>query len=286
MDAVTGSPGGGAAGDPVLIEFRSMQHDGLPGTRIPATGARSTDNSLRLRPGADPVPPARNPMQGRPGVQILLIDDHPLFREGLCHQLSELAAAVSVFEASDLREGLATARTRPDLQLVLIDLNMPGLAGIDAVTAFRDEFPALPLVVLSASQAPADIRRAIEAGALGFIPKSSRSAVMLGAIRLVLAGGVYLPPQVLEKGRPATPAPGVARPAPAASGADGVALSPRQHEVLMLLVQGKPNKVIARELGVSEGTVKMHLAIIFGTLQARNRTEAVAAARRLGLLPA
>ena len=219
-------------------------------------------------------------------MQILLIDDHPLFREGMRHLLARLADAVAIHEAADLREGLQLCRAQAGMDLALMDLAMPGLAGIDAVSAFRDDFPAIPLVVLSAAQGGPEIRQAIAAGATGFIPKSSTSEVMLGAIRLVLSGGVYLPPQVLD-GRRAPTRPLRAQSA-AAQGApapaESVNLSSRQLDVLSLLVQGKPNKVIARELGVSEGTVKMHLAIIFGTLQARNRTEAVAAAQRLGLL--
>lgn len=219
-------------------------------------------------------------------MQILLIDDHPLFREGMAHLLRRLAETVTLHEAADLREGLRLCRAHPEIDLALIDLAMPGLAGIDAVSAFRDDFPTTPLVVLSAAQGGAEIRQAIAAGAVGFIPKSSTSEVMLGAIRLVISGGVYLPPQVLEGRRAPARTPRAQNPAtsPQPGQTEGVSLSSRQLEVLSLLVQGKPNKLIARELGVSEGTVKMHLAIIFGTLQARNRTEAVTAAQRLGLL--
>lgn len=216
-------------------------------------------------------------------MKILLIDDHPLFREGMRHLLARLADAVMVHEAADLRAGLQLCRAEGQFDLALLDLNMPGMAGIDAVATFRDSFPAIPLVVLSAAQGGAEIRQALAAGAAGFIPKSSTSEVMLGAIRLVLSGGTYLPPQALDGRRLPARAPAGAEATPAA-GSGRVSLSERQLEVLALLVQGKPNKVIARELDVSEGTVKMHLAIIFGTLQARNRTEAVAAAQRLGLL--
>ena len=170
--------------------------------------------------------------------------------------------------------------------LVLLDLRMPGLDGMDALAALRAAVPGTPLVVLSAEDDPAVVRAAIEGGAMGFIPKSSTPEVLIQALRLVLAQGVYLPPAVLDTAY-SVPAPA---PAPAPSSAEAApgdgslpSLTPRQMDVLRRVIRGKPNKVIARELQVSEGTVKAHLSAVFLALGAHNRTEAVYAAAKLGL---
>jgi len=210
-------------------------------------------------------------------MNILLIDDHALFREGLKFLLRSLDAALEVDEAGDCAKALEHAAAR-SYDLVLLDLKMPGVAGLDALAALRDAVPDAPLVVLSGEDNPGVVRAAIERGAMGFIPKSSTPEVLIQALRLVLARGVYLPPAVLDAAR-----------APASvalqSAGDMVlrGLTPRQMDVLRCVIQGKSNKVIARELDVSEGTVKAHLSSVLRALDARNRTEAVYAAAKLGL---
>jgi DNA-binding NarL/FixJ family response regulator len=156
---------------------------------------------------------------------------------------------------------------------------MPGFTGVQGVTEFRTRFPEIPLVVLSASESHYDIKRVLDAGALGFITKSSSPAVMVSALQLVLAGGIYVPPLIVEPdsglhGQQDTAAFAALR---------HTGLTTRQMEVLRLLVQGNQNKVIARALDLSEGTVKIHVAAIFRALNVNNRTEAVLAAQRLGI---
>lgn len=212
-------------------------------------------------------------------MNILLVDDHALFREGLKFLLRSLDAALNIYEANDCAKGLelATART---YDLALLDLKMPGVTGLDALAALRNAIPAAPLVVLSGEDNPGVVRAAIEHGAMGFIPKSSTPEVLIQALRLVLARGVYLPPAVLDTSGPA---------ATRAVSADGEGptmlpgLTARQMDVLRHVIQGKANKIIARELNVSEGTVKAHLSSVLHALGARNRTEAVYAAAKLGL---
>jgi DNA-binding NarL/FixJ family response regulator len=207
-------------------------------------------------------------------MNILLIDDHALFREGLKFLLRSLDAELVVDEAGDCAKALEHAATRR-YDLVLLDLKMPGVAGLDALAALRDAIPAAPLVVLSGEDNPGVVRAAIERGAMGFIPKSSTPEVLIQALRLVLARGVYLPPAVLDA---------AADPATATeSGTALRGLTPRQMDVLHRVIQGKSNKVIARELDVSEGTVKAHLSSVLRALGARSRTEAVYAAAKLGL---
>ena len=207
-------------------------------------------------------------------MNVLLIDDHALFREGLKFLLGSLDAELQVDEAGDCARALAHASAR-SYDLVLLDMKMPGVAGLDALAALREAIPAAPLVVLSGEESSGVVRAAIERGAMGFIPKSSTPEVLLQALRLVLARGVYLPPAVLT----------AAEPAAAGGGAEAAlrGLTPRQIDVLRCVIQGKSNKVIARELDVSEGTVKAHLSSVLRSFGARSRTEAVYAAAKLGL---
>jgi DNA-binding NarL/FixJ family response regulator len=208
-------------------------------------------------------------------MRILLADDHALFRSGLSLVLQQLGPEVSIIEACNFDEALDQASS--DLDLVLLDLNMPGMDGPAGLGRIRASVATVPVVVISASEDVADIEQLLEAGAVGYIPKSSSSQVMLSALALVLAGGTYVPSQVLRRGAHAVPAQDKA-------GA-GALLTDRQLDVLRLLVQGKSNKVIARELRLSEGTIKIHLASLYRALNAANRTEAVVAAQRRGLLP-
>lgn len=213
-------------------------------------------------------------------MNVLLIDDHALFRSGMRFLLSDLDRALHYLEAGDCAE--AMAHVGEPIDLILLDLSMPGVSGGDAIDEIRAAFEAAALVVVSSEEDPRLVRRAIEAGASGYIPKTSSHAVLLGALRLVLAGGVYLPPHVLRERDFAAPVPTVAQGGPAAPPrVEG--LSERQSEVLRRAVLGKSNKVIARELDVSESTVKAHLSASFRALGVANRTEAVYVVARLGL---
>lgn len=208
-------------------------------------------------------------------MKILVADDHALFREGLHYVLAGLGNDVEIFEARDGAEALALAAARPNLDLVLLDLAMPGMDGFAGLRALRTRIPAVPVVILAASEDSADVRLALNGGAMGFIPKSSTSSVMLNALRLVLAGGVYLPPAFLEKStrRGATES--------TAPTLDALGLTTRQQDVLKLLGQGQSNKEIAQALGLAEGTVKLHVSAILKALDVDNRTQAVITAARL-----
>lgn len=209
-------------------------------------------------------------------MKIILADDHTLFRGGFALLFKQLEAGAMVLEAGNLSEALALAAAHPDVDLMLLDLNMPGMNGATGIRQVAEAHPQLPVIVLSASETRQSVQEVIAAGALGFIPKSSSSALMQSAVRLVLAGGVYLPAQMLLSDEPVVSA----HSAPV----EPLKLSERQREVLRLLAAGKANKQICRELDIGEGTVKVHIAAVFRLLEVSNRTEAANAARRLGLL--
>lgn len=215
-------------------------------------------------------------------MRVLLVDDHHLFRQGLKFLLADLDTGITFCEADKLSAALEFATAQPP-DLVLVDLHMPGEESMGVLTRMRSTFDASMLVVLSSEDNPATIRRAIEAGASGYVPKSSTPQVLIAALRLVMAGGIYIPPPALRAFAGAAPPARVAA-APAAPRCTEN-LSGRQMEVLLKAVQGKANKVIAREMQLSEGTVKAHLSAAFRILGVQNRTEAVFAAARMGLQP-
>ena len=214
-------------------------------------------------------------------MKILVVDDHALIREAIHQVLKQLDANIEVLEAGNCTDAFAAADQHPDLALILLDIRLPGMSGLDALDSFREQHPAIPVVVLSGSENRDDVMRAIDGGAMGFIPKSQPSRVMINALRLVLAGGVYLPVEIL--GLPAVPAAATPPAAGAVRAPAELGLTGRQSEVLALLVQGKPNKIICRELGLAEGTVKIHVTAILRALGVANRTQAVIAVSRLGL---
>jgi len=211
-------------------------------------------------------------------MKFLVVDDHALIREALRHVLGGIGDAVDVLAASDCEQGLALAEAEPEVDLVLLDFNLRGLGGVAAIRAWRSRFPALPVLVMSSADDRPTVLAAIGAGAAGFVPKSSSNEVMLSAIRLVLAGGKYLPPEVLVRPEPASRST-----SPSPASLDALGLSPRQLEVLKLLAQGKPNKLICDELGLAERTVKAHVTEVLRALGVSSRTQAALAAARLGL---
>ncbi|WP_041793702.1 response regulator [Pararhodospirillum photometricum] len=211
-------------------------------------------------------------------MKLLIADDHELFRDGLRLILGELDPSLDVVEARSFDEALTRAEEAGEVpfDLMLLDLVMPGLPWTDGLSALRAVAPDTPLVVLSANEERDLVLQAVHLGAVGFISKAASSKVILGALNLVLSGGMYLPPALLET----LPARGQPDPEP-----DPVVspLTPRQREVLALIGQGKSNKEIARVLTLSEGTVKLHVTAILKALGVSNRTGAVIAAQRLGL---
>ena len=201
-------------------------------------------------------------------MNILIADDHPLVRDAWAHTVSSMGVSVAVFEARDHATAKRIA-SEQELDLAIIDLNMPDMDGIAGIRSLRAAFPTLAVVVASAQDDAQTIRRVLACGVSGFIPKSESCAVILQALQLVHAGGVYVPPCAAATSWHA-------------SGPDP-ALTPRQLDVLDRLLLGRPNKLIARDLGLSEGTVKVHISAILRSLGVGSRTGAVVRAQALGL---
>ncbi|MFN3750987.1 MAG: response regulator [Thiobacillus sp.] len=209
-------------------------------------------------------------------MKTLLADDHPLMREGVRQVLSQLESAVEIVDAHDYPSLFAQTTRHLDLDLALVDLNMPGFVGMRGIAQYRSRFPDIPLVVLSASESPHDIRSALEAGALGYIPKSAPAPVMLAALRQVLAGDLYVPDCLGDSAPAAPPVPPTDLDALRSLG-----LTARQLDVARLLAQGHTNKTIGHLLSMSESTVKVHNTEIFKALGVSNRTEAVLEIQRM-----
>jgi len=205
-------------------------------------------------------------------MKLLIVDDHTLFRDGLALLMGLEFPQVELLQAGSLAQAQETLARHPDTRLVLLDLGLPDASGLDGLARLRSASDEVPCVVLSAEESPTVVLAALDAGAAGFIPKTTQSDTMLAALRTILAGGVYLPPCVTGE----AVVPALVR-EPLAG------LSDRQMDVLRLLVEGKSNKLICRDLGLSESTVKTHLSAIFRRLGVSSRTQAVVTASRLGL---
>lgn len=214
-------------------------------------------------------------------MRILLIDDHALFREGMLHVLKGMAEAPQVFEAGSAGEGMQLANEQAPLDLVLLDLHLPEIDGFTILARLHNSHPDLAVIVLSASEDFQDAKRALDLGAMGYIPKSATSQVMLSAIHLVLSGGIYLPPLLMTQWHSTAP-PVVVHNRENIPGSEP--LTVRQLDVLRLLAVGKSNKEIARDLGMAEGTVKIHITAIFRALAVVNRTQAVLTAKKQNLV--
>jgi DNA-binding NarL/FixJ family response regulator len=212
-------------------------------------------------------------------VEILLVDDHALFREGLCLVLKQLEDSI-IFEAESAADALRAAGEQPELDLILLDLNLPDNDDFSLLQSLRKKRPATPVAMLSATEDPLLIQQALQLGASGFIPKSSNSKIMIQAIQLILAGGLYLPPQILQQNQ------NLNKPEPTGttSNISELYFTDRQIDVLRLLDQGLSNKEIAKKLVMSPSTVKVHVAAILRECNASNRTLAVSLARQQGVL--
>jgi DNA-binding NarL/FixJ family response regulator len=179
---------------------------------------------------------------------------------------------------------------QPDLDLVLLDLNLPGMQGLAALTELRTRYPAVSVVVVSAANDRVSVTQALDHGAMGYIPKSSSNELLASALRLVVSGGIYIPPEILGRSEPKMEPGNVESPAPDAGGApprllpSDLGLTERQAQILILLMQGKSNKLICRELELAESTVKNHVTHVLKTLNVTSRTQAVIAAARMGLV--
>lgn len=212
-------------------------------------------------------------------MRILTCDDHAIFRAGLAAALREFDA--ELLEASSCEEALAIVAREGDIDLVLLDLGLPGTDGFDGLRRLRAAHPDVAVVIVSASEDAEDVRAALERGASGFIPKSSSTPVLQSALHIVLSGSIYVPPAILpalqELAAPQTD-PGSSPRKRRVSG-----LTARQLDVLQLMSKGLTNKEIAGVLGIGAGTVKAHASAIFEALDVTNRTEAVLAINELGI---
>ena len=213
-------------------------------------------------------------------MKVLLVDDHQLFREGLVILVKRLDGEVETVEAASCAEAFAALQREPDIELILLDVGLPDMSGLDGISVIRERHPGIPIVVLSSQEDRASVMQALDSGAMGYIPKTSSSDIMISALQLILANGIYLPPVVLMGGGPAAPV--AAGPFKSKRPAE-LGLSPRQAEVLFLILQGKPSKMICRELNLSASTVKAHTSAVLRSLNVTTRTQAVIAAGKLGL---
>lgn len=206
-------------------------------------------------------------------MKILVVDDHPLIQQALANALPHLHGPLDVLAAIDREETRAVLARHPDCALVLLDLTLPGAHGLDLLVQMRRAYPQLPIVVLSATHDRATVGFALTAGAQGYIAKTSTPDELLDAVRTVLEGGS----SVTTHFAPTVPMIG---------GVPGHALglTHRQADVLRLLIQGKPNKLICRDLRLSEGTVKVHVSAILKALNVRSRAQAIAELTRRGVV--
>jgi DNA-binding NarL/FixJ family response regulator len=237
-------------------------------------------------------------------MKVLLIDDHPLILQALQSVIQGLGSDTTVVGAGSARVARDTLKADPDFDLVLLDLQLGDADGFDVLVEFRSKYPALPVVVVSASDRTSDVIRAIDLGAMGFVPKRASNDTLFEALHMVMSGGIYVPPMTMGS-EPPPPKPegdtvpsvlrvlreqaqdsGFQQQSPSLA---TLGLTPRQTEVLALLLKGHPNKLIARELNVSVETVKDHVAAVLRTLNVSSRTQAVLAVSQMsnqGGLPA
>ncbi len=206
-------------------------------------------------------------------MQIIVADDHNLVREGLRPFLQELGDGVDILDAASLAEAITHAETAESLALVLLDLRMPGMDGLRGVETFHERFPRVPAVILTGHINREDVMAAVRAGASGYIPKTISGTALVNALRLVLSGEKYLPAFMLTE---TTEEPAMAN----GFGANGKptpldTLSPREREILGLLIEGRTNKDIARCLNLQEITIKIHLRNVYRKIGAVNRAQAV-----------
>ncbi len=209
--------------------------------------------------------------------RIIVADDHALVRGGLVQLVKLVEENVEIIESNDFNQTLEFLADDQEIDLLLLDLMMPGMTGIDNIKQICQDHPDVPVIVVSVRENIASIRNALAAGAVGYIPKTSSPDVMMSAIKLVLSGGVYVPPHVLGLTVATEDIPTDQLIDDGIDNSKGYStLTKRQQEVLDLMALGKSNKEIADELGLTTGTVKMHSSRIFKTLNVQNRTEAVA----------
>ncbi|MFC7050227.1 response regulator [Emcibacter nanhaiensis] len=204
-------------------------------------------------------------------MRMLLVDDHALFRDGLKFVLNDLDGDVEILEAGNCNDAFAILEEDDDFDLILLDLDLPGMSGLEGLQKIRVMTPVIPVVILSGSEDGNLVRRGLELGVMGYIPKSLSSDIMLQALQLVMKGGRYVPDNILLS-------------APEKNKRSLQSLTSRQLEILRHITMGKSNKEIARALGIADNTVRVHISAIFQVLNVNNRTEAAYAAMQEGLI--
>lgn len=228
-------------------------------------------------------------------MKVLLVDDHPLILSALQTVIRGLGDHVNVIGAGSAREAREALERDDDFDLVLLDLQLGDANGFDLLTEFRAGYPAIPVVVVSASDRASDVIRSIDLGAMGFVPKRASNEMLFEALHMVMSGGIYVPPMTIGTEPPATgrrrtdssnPLNVVHQEAADSSfqtqpSLASLGLTPRQTDVLALLLKGNPNKLIARELGLSVETVKDHVAAVLRALGVSSRTQAVLAVSQM-----
>jgi DNA-binding NarL/FixJ family response regulator len=215
-------------------------------------------------------------------MKILVVDDHVLIRQAMHGMLKKLKREAIVLEAWTCEAAMEIIAAHADLRLILLDLTLPDRDGFSALAEIRQRYPAIAVVVLSAVQDPANVMKALDLGALGFIPKSAQGDVILNALRLVFSGGIYIPPEILAHDETAMLFNSKTLKSEFRDSSEYMGLTDRQLDVLALLMEGRSNKTICRTLSLAEPTVKNHVTAILKTLNVSNRTEAVVAANNLG----
>jgi DNA-binding NarL/FixJ family response regulator len=202
-------------------------------------------------------------------MRVLVVDDHPLLHEVLGAVARSVFRDAHVCFANSLEAAFECARDGEALHLTLLDLGLPGYAGLDALAAFRSSFPAVPTIVVSATEDRASVLRALDMGAAGYVPKTHAPPLIAAALRLVSEGGIYVPPQAIN-GREG-------------NGEAAASLTCRQLDVLRLIVKGMANKEIARQLRIAKDTVKQHAKAVYAVLGIATRSQAARAAERRGI---
>jgi DNA-binding NarL/FixJ family response regulator len=221
-------------------------------------------------------------------LKFLIADDHGLIREGLRYALEGAYRNLQVIEASDGRQVLERTAANPDIDLILLDYFMPGTDGFGLVSTLCDRYPHIPVVILSAATDPLLVHKTLERGVAGFIPKVTAQESIIKAVDLVLSGGIFIPPDIEDAADQAggqNPWEHPVNHQSMSAGAKAVLakLTRRQQQVLRLIVKGKTNKDISRDLNVSENTIKVHVTAILKILRVSNRTQALLVAQKLGL---
>ena len=212
-------------------------------------------------------------------MKILIADDHALFRDGLSMHLEQIAPDAVITQTGNFSQAIKFLDNEHNVDLIIIDLDMPDMNWEEGLTELKKRAPAARLVVISASEDSRNIKKALAQGISGYIPKRSETKVLTSALKLILDGGTYLPPSLLEQANSGLFGEGTGE-----GKSKGKTLTPRQSEVLSYVAEGMSNKQIAYKMGVSEATVKLHINALLRAVGATNRTQAVIIAQKIGLI--